>query len=140
MKRLIWQTNTIWPPELGMRVWFSNPLESPHTGEGQENKNPRMTSVQINRGTRRETRGEGQETMKLTARQDEENSDERSILPKSFIRRGHSHQAFMAPKVQSVSTGAGAVHCVQRTSDTENLGPREGFSPLSSLPSSQIIS
>lgn len=96
--------------------------------------------MQINPGTRRETRDDGQETMKLTARQDEENSDEGSILPKSFIRRGHSHQAFMAPKVQSVSTGAGAVQCVQRTSDTENLGPREVFSPVSSLPSSQIIS
>ena len=114
--------------------------ESPYTGQGQENKNPRMTSMQINPGTRRGTRDDGQETMKLTTCQDEENSEEGSILPKSFIRRGHSHQAFMAPKVQSVSTGAGAVHCVQKTSDTENLGPQEVFSPLSSLPSSQTIS
>ena len=47
--------------------------ESPYTGQGQENKNPRMTSVQINPGTRRGTRDDGQETMKLTTRQDEEN-------------------------------------------------------------------
>ena len=114
--------------------------ESPHTGQGRENKHPRMTSVQINPGTRRGARTGGQETMKLTARQGEENSEQGSIPPQSFIRRRHSHQAFTVPTVQSVSTGAGAVHCVQRPSDTENSGPREVFSPLSSLPSSQIIS